>query len=97
MSRFLLVTDLDNTLVGDDDALKRLNAWLKEHRQTYGSKLVYATGRSLKSYQRLATQTSLLEADVLIASVGTEIYYPGDALDEAWSGRSSDWDRAGIA
>ena len=98
MSNFLLATDLDNTLIGDNDALQRLNEWFKQHRQTYGSKLVYATGRSLKSYQRLLTQTSLLEADVLIASVGTEIYYPGGELDETWSGLSSHcWNRAGIA
>ncbi|HEY9695737.1 MAG TPA: sucrose-phosphate phosphatase [Trichocoleus sp.] len=97
MSKFLLVTDLDNTLIGDNDALKRLNTWFRAHRQTSGSKLVYATGRSLKSYQRLLTQTLLLEPDVLIASVGTEIYYPGDALDEAWSILFSNWNRAGIA
>ncbi|WP_432813433.1 sucrose-phosphate phosphatase [Pantanalinema sp. GBBB05] len=97
MSKLLLVTDLDNTLVGDDDALNRLNAWFKEHRQTYDSKLVYATGRSLKSYQRLLTHTSLLEPDGLIASVGTEIYYPGNQLDQAWSNPSSGWDRARIA
>ena len=96
MSKLLLVTDLDNTLIGDNDALKRLNAWFRAHRQTYDSKLVHATGRSLKSYQRLLTQTLLLEPDVLIASVGTEIYY-GDALDEAWSILSSNWNRAGIA
>jgi sucrose-6F-phosphate phosphohydrolase len=97
VTKFLLITDLDNTLIGDNDALKRLNAWFKEHRQAYGSKLVYATGRSLKSYQRLLTQTSLLEPDILIASVGTEIYYPNNELDEAWSSLSPDWDRAGIA
>lgn len=93
----MLVTDLDNTLIGDNDALKCLNAWFKAHRQTYGSKLVYATGRSLKSYQRLVAQTSLLKADVLIASVGTEIYYLGNELDEAWSSLSPGWNRAGIA
>ncbi|WP_242025673.1 sucrose-phosphate phosphatase [Leptolyngbya sp. FACHB-36] len=92
-----MVTDLDNTLVGDDGALQRFNGWFKQHRQTYGSKLVYATGRSLKSYQRLTTQIALLEADILIASVGSEIYYPGYKLDEAWSSLSSlDWNRAGI-
>jgi sucrose-6-phosphatase len=85
MSEFLLVTDLDNTLIGDEEALQCLNDWFKQHRQTYGSYLVYATGRSLKSYQRLITQTSLLEPDVLIASVGTEIYYLGNELDETWS------------
>lgn len=97
MSKLLLVTDLDNTLIGDDDALNRLNTWFKAHRQTYGSKLVYATGRSLKSYQRLFTHTPLLEPDGLIASVGTEIYYPGNQLDQAWSSPASGWNRAEIA
>ncbi len=97
MPQFLLVTDLDNTLIGDDDALKRLNAWFNEHRHTYGSKLIYATGRSLKSYQRLVTSTLLLEPDALIASVGTEVYCPSDKLDEIWSSPFSDWNRASIA
>lgn len=98
VSKFLLVTDLDSTLVGDNDALQRLNSWFKHHRQIYGSKLVYATGRSLKSYERLISHTALPEPDVLIASVGTEIYYPGNELDENWSSLSSqNWDRASIA
>ncbi|MGD1920297.1 MAG: HAD family hydrolase, partial [Pleurocapsa sp.] len=35
MSPFLFVTDLDNTLVGDDAALNRLNQELASHRQKY--------------------------------------------------------------
>ena len=97
VSKFLLVTDLDNTLLGDTDALKYLNDWFKQHRQTYGSKLVYATGRSLKSYQRLEAQASLLKADVLIASVGTEIYNSSGELDQTWSNYVDDgWNREGI-
>ena len=70
----LLVTDLDNTLVGNDKALHQLLSLLDRYRQTYGTKIVYATGRSRALYQELAETARLLEPDALIASVGTEIY-----------------------
>jgi sucrose-6-phosphatase len=70
----LLVTDLDHTLVGDDRSLEQLNLLLARYRQTYGTKIVYATGRSKTSYQELAIAKSLLTPDALIVSVGTEIY-----------------------
>jgi len=40
---FLFVTDLDNTLVGDDQALAELNRQLSQHRTEHGTKIVYAT------------------------------------------------------
>jgi len=43
---FLLITDLDNTLVGDPAILGTLNEHLEQHRQTHGTRIVYATGRS---------------------------------------------------
>lgn len=95
MKPFLLVTDLDNTLVGDDDALLQLNQVLAHHREQYGSKLVYSTGRSPKLYQRLRTEQPLLEPDLLVLSVGTEIYQAGsDAPDPNWSDLlAQNWDR----
>jgi sucrose-6F-phosphate phosphohydrolase len=95
MTRFLFVTDLDNTLVGDDAALKSLNTWLAEHREEYGTKIVYATGRSLTLYRELEQEQALLKPDVLVASVGTVIY-PGaeDEPDPTWSELlSQGWDR----
>ena len=53
MAKFLFVTDLDNTLVGDDNALTELNDRLHFTRQEHGSKIVYATGRSPVFYQEL--------------------------------------------
>lgn len=41
---FLFVTDLDNTLVGDDAALAQLNRQLSQHGQFYGTKIVYEPG-----------------------------------------------------
>lgn len=98
MSPFLLVTDLDHTLVGDDPAMLKLNQQLSHHRQHYGSKIVYSTGRSPIRYQELATAKPLLSPDILIAAVGTEIYVNGsDRPDPNWAGiLSQGWDREQI-
>ena len=95
MTKFLFVTDLDNTLVGDDNALTELYARLQRHRQEYGTKIVYATGRSPILYQELKEQKNLLEPDALILSVGTEIYINGSTTpDSAWSKKlSPGWNR----
>jgi sucrose-6-phosphatase len=97
---FLFVTDLDNTLVGDDLALELLNRKLSEHRQEFGTKIVYATGRSLYLYKQLAEEKSLLSPDVLICSVGTEIYFNPDKniYDSEWANLLSiGWNREEIA
>ena len=95
MTKFLFVTDLDNTLVGDDNALTELYARLQRHRQEYGTKIVYATGRSPILYQELKEQKNLLEPDALILSVGTEIYINGSTTpDSTWSEKlSPGWNR----
>ncbi len=95
MTQFLFVTDLDNTLVGDDKALAQLNEHLQQHRQEYGTKIVYATGRSPILYQELKEQKNLLEPDALILAVGTEIYTHGSPTpDPDWSQiLSPGWDR----
>jgi sucrose-6-phosphatase len=94
--RSLLITDLDNTLVGNLEALNLLNDRLMEARQQQEILLVYSTGRSLTSYRHLCTTTPLLTPDVLITSVGTEIYRSGQALADAeWSTQlQQNWDRS---
>ena len=98
MPKFLLITDLDNTLVGDDEALDQLNHRLKEHRKRYGSLLVYSTGRSRELYQQLRAQKSLLEPDALILAVGTLIFHNGSYTpDSTWHEiLSQGWDRTRI-
>jgi sucrose-6F-phosphate phosphohydrolase len=95
MQQFLFVTDLDNTLVGDDAALKELNNRLDRHRQEHTSKIVYATGRSPTLYRQLSEEKQLLPPDALIASVGTEIYLNGNEIpDPQWNERlAQKWDR----
>ena len=96
MKPFLFVTDIDNTLIGDDRALATLLQKLARHRQQYGTKIVYATGRSLYSYKILATYKSLLTPDALLTSVGTEIYFDAEMKqpDSQWSDiLARGWDR----
>jgi sucrose-6-phosphatase len=96
--QWLLVTDLDNTLVGDEAALVQLNEWLIDARAEKHVLLVYSTGRSLESYRQLCTETPLLSPDVLVTSVGTEIYSGSfDDPDPQWSLKlQQNWDRSCI-
>ncbi|MFB2837081.1 sucrose-phosphate phosphatase [Floridanema evergladense] len=95
MAKFLFVSDLDNTLVGNDQALEEINEKLKHHRQEYDTKIVYTTGRSLTLYQQLAEEKNLLTPDALVTAVGTEIYYQiGDSPDAIWSEQMAiGWER----
>lgn len=95
MAKFLFVTDLDNTLVGDDQALEELNKKLKQHRQEYDTKIVYTTGRSLTLYHKLTEEKHLLVPDALVTAVGTEIYFDlDDGPDPTWTEQMAiGWDR----
>lgn len=92
--RFLLVTDLDNTLVGDDPATLALNQILGSFDEAFC--LVYATGRSYASARQLQSEKQLLEPNFWVTGVGTEIY-AGDQLDLQWAEKlSQNWDRDAI-
>ncbi len=95
MKPFLFVTDLDHTLVGNDNALAELTQLLSEHRQEYGTKIVYATGRSPLLYRELQVEKNLLQPDALVLSVGTEIYFDNNETpDSDWSEiLSPGWER----
>ena len=98
-SPFLFITDLDNTLVGDDAALAELNQHLAAHRRKHQSKIVYATGRSLYLYRLLAEAKSLIPPDALITSVGTEMYFDPDheQHDPEWAAiLAQGWNRTEI-
>lgn len=100
MQPFLFVTDLDNTFVGDDRALEILTQKLLAHRQEFGTKIVYATGRSLTSFRRLAAEKNLPAPDALVTSVGTEIFFDLDSEtpSEAWAQvQAPGWKREAIA
>jgi sucrose-phosphate synthase len=80
----LLVTDIDNTLLGDNETLAELRRYLAENRETLG--FAVATGRYLESAQKILEKHGVWPADLLITSVGTEIYYGAEMVpDKGWA------------
>ncbi len=69
---YMLATDLDGTLVGDAHSLAQLNAELAPRRDRF--MLVYVSGRSLYSVERLMEAQRLLVPDFIVAGVGTSIH-----------------------
>jgi len=83
------VCDIDNTILGDDKALKALLKELKNRRHTHGHHkvgLAFATGRCLESALEVISLEKLPIPDFLITSVGSEIHYGHGMLeDESWA------------
>ncbi|MDP2247711.1 MAG: HAD-IIB family hydrolase, partial [Nitrosomonadales bacterium] len=69
----VLISDIDNTLLGDKNALKTLASWLEANR----TKLAFgiATGRPIESAIAILKKHQVNIPDVLITSVGSEIHY----------------------
>ena len=74
-----IFTDIDQTLLGDDDALQSLNELLRDNhkRVTFG----IVSGRRYESVLAILRKHKLPVPDVLISSLGTRIHY-GSNLDE---------------
>lgn len=78
----LIITDLDNTLTGDDEALRELLERIKSVDYVgFG----IATGRRLDDALRLVKELDLPMPDLFDTSCGTELYY-GEKLtsDRSW-------------
>ncbi len=82
----MLITDIDDTLVGDDESLRELLKVIEAHRGKIGFGV--ATGRSLDLVHEILKEKHIPTPDVIIASVGTEIYYGPNlenlSLDSGW-------------
>ncbi|MBX3177466.1 MAG: HAD-IIB family hydrolase [Candidatus Hydrogenedentes bacterium] len=80
----LLLTDIDNTLLGDDESMQRLLALLKDHRGRIGFGV--ASGRYKDMVLDVLEEHGIDELDVIISSVGAEIYYGRDLVpDKGWA------------
>jgi len=91
---WMLVSDLDGTLLGDDASLASFQRTWEGVIRPHGC-LVYASGRFIASMRRSVETTGLPEPDFWIGGVGTEIEdSEGQTLHE-WRKRLDDgWNRS---
>ena len=72
--RHFLITDIDNTLIGEDNSrLYELLSILRQHREYVGFGI--ATGRTVDSAIAILKKYKVPSPDVMICSVGSEMYY----------------------
>jgi sucrose-phosphate synthase len=80
----VLMTDIDNTLLGDDDALARLLEVVKDERNSLAFGV--ASGRHLGAVLEVIEAHHIDTVDVIVSSVGAEIYYgPERTFDKGWA------------
>ncbi|MEZ6091806.1 MAG: HAD-IIB family hydrolase [Pirellulaceae bacterium] len=78
----LIITDLDNTLTGDDEALQDFNDMIRANENIgFG----IATGRRLDSAMQLIEELHLPRPDLIDTDAGTQLHY-GEKLtpDRTW-------------
>lgn len=94
----LIVTDIDNTLLGDDNYTKEFSELLLNRQEKLGFGV--ATGRTVNSALNVLKENNIPHPDVIISSVGSEIYYNLEGkliLSQGWRAHISyQWDRAKI-
>ncbi|MDA3938756.1 MAG: HAD-IIB family hydrolase, partial [Spirochaetia bacterium] len=79
----LLIVDIDDTLIGDNEATERLVSYLQTHHNHIGFGV--ATGRDIQSTLNILSEYNVPFVDILISSVGSEIYYSGkESIDKGW-------------
>ncbi len=79
----LMITDIDNTLIGHDASMRQLFELLAKNKKDIAWGV--ATGRSLELTLDAMTEFDIPMPDILVCSVGTEIYYGPDLrMDKGW-------------
>jgi sucrose-phosphate synthase len=79
----LIIADIDNTLTGDDAAMQNFFKLISEAEDNIGFGI--ATGRRYEDVMELMESMHIPNPEVLITSVGTEIYYGKNyTLDTSW-------------
>jgi sucrose-phosphate synthase len=80
-----LITDLDNTLIGDDEELNKFLSWYQKNINNIGFGI--ATGRDINSTIDVLRLNKVPIPQILITSVGSEIYYFNNSkliFDKDW-------------
>ncbi len=94
---YFIIADIDNTLIGEENKdLNDLLELLRKNRENIG--FCVATGRTVHSAVKFLKKHGVYPPDVIISSVGTEIYYGRDLhYGQGWATHiSSKWNREKI-
>ena len=97
MGKKMVCTDLDGTLIGDDNSMYQLLRMIEGRTLV----LVFNTGRHLRSVTGFVEEKEIRKPDACICMVGTEVYLLSKEeylLDNGWSRIISEgWEREKIA
>ncbi len=86
MKDHLLISDIDNTMLGDDEAMSRFTQWRTNEGQ--GLRLAYATGRFFEAVADLVKQSGLPAPEAVIGGVGSDIRrFPSGEYVKEWHER----------
>lgn len=87
--RWILASDIDNTLTGDRAALDTLREEIEAKRERGELFLILSTGRRLSQVIEGFAEEGIPKGDAVVSQVGTEIYLPpfseGEAPLEVWN------------
>jgi len=79
-----VITDIDNTLLGDNKATRAFVAWLKRNRKRVAFGV--ASGRRIDSAAAVLEEHGVPSPDFWITAVGSEIHYGGSQTpDQGWA------------
>jgi len=94
-NRYLLISDVDGTLLGDDEALEQFTQWYET--QSDKLQLVYNSGRFVHSILESVESTALPEPVAVIGGVGTQIrcFSSQDPIGD-WPDGDGQWDAGRI-
>ena len=91
---YFIITDIDNTLIGEDNSnLDAFLGILEKYREKIGFGV--ATGRTIDSTYEILEKHKIPQPDIIISSVGSEIYYGADkTYGKGWASHiASEWNR----